>query len=109
MQIEEHLKLSRLFDLYGKLLSEKQQLVMDKYLNLDIGESEIAEMSGESRQSIHDAISKAKKQLILMEEKCEVLKNNIMIEQDLYKVKSLLLDDKNKDAIEIIDGIIKLF
>ena len=82
---------------------------MDKYLNLDIGESEIAEISGESRQSVHDAISKAKKQLILIEEKCEILKNIVMIEQDLYKVKSLLLKNNNKDAIEIIEGILKIF
>ena len=32
------------------------------YLNNDIGESELAELLGESRQSVHDAISKAKKQ-----------------------------------------------
>ena len=109
MQIEEHLKISRLFDLYGKLLSEKQQSVMDKYLNLDIGESEIAEMSGESRQSVHDAISKAKKQLILMEEKCGVLKNNTLIEQNLYKLKTLLLKNNNSDAINLIDEILKEF
>ena len=108
MQIEEHLKLLRLFDLYGKLLSEKQQLVMDKYLNLDIGESEIAEMFGESRQSIHDAISKAKKQLFLIEEKCGIFNNNINVEKKLSKLNSLL-GDTQKNAIELIDEIIKMF
>lgn len=109
MQIEEHFKLSRLFDLYGKLLSDKQQVVMDKYLNLDIGESEIAEMSGESRQSIHDAISKAKKQLILFEEKCEVLNTNNLVEQNLSLLKTLLIDKETIKAIELIDEILKMF
>ena len=59
MQIEELNVYTRLFDVYGKLLSKKQFEVMDKFLNLDLGESELAEMQGESRQSVHDAISKA--------------------------------------------------
>ena len=76
MQIEEHIKLSKLFDVYGKLLSQRQFEVFDKYLNLDIGESELARLSGESRQSIYDAINKAKKQLVAFEEKCGVVKHN---------------------------------
>ena len=63
MQIDERTKLTLLFDEYGKLLSDKQFEVMDKLLNLDISESEMAELENGSRQAIHDAIKKAKKQL----------------------------------------------
>ncbi len=48
MQIDEHNKLVALFDEYGNLLSIKQKEVLDKYLNLDIAESELAELQGES-------------------------------------------------------------
>ena len=61
MQIEEFCEYAVLFDIYGKLLSNKQYEVMDKFLNLDLGESELAELLGESRQSVHDAVAKAKK------------------------------------------------
>ena len=44
MQIDERTKLTMLFDEYGKLLSDKQFEVMDKFLNLDISESEMAEL-----------------------------------------------------------------
>ena len=60
MQIEEHNSLIELFDIYGKLLSDRQYEVMDKVLNLDLGESEVAELSGYSRQAVHDAITKSK-------------------------------------------------
>ena len=63
MQIEEKVTYTMLFDTYGKLLSKKQFEVMEQFLNLDLSESELAEFAGESRQSIHDAVSKAKKQL----------------------------------------------
>ena len=71
MQIEERNVLTKLFDIYGNLLSNKQFEVFDKYLNYDIGESELGELYGESRQSIHDAIAKAKKQLFILK-KAEV-------------------------------------
>ncbi len=108
MQIEEHLLLMELFDEYGGLLSEKQQSVMDKFLNLDIGESEIAEMSGETRQSVHDAISKAKKQLVLFEEKCKFIEKKSKIEVNCIELKSLLQKNHISDAKKLLDDIIKM-
>ena len=109
MQIEEHLFLMKLFDVYGKLLSEKQQFVMDKFLNLDIGESEIAELQNESRQSIHDAITKAKKQLFLFEEKCGFIEKNAKIESNCVKIKVFLQKNRILDANSTIDDTLKLF
>lgn len=104
MQIEELNVYTRLFDVYGKLLSKKQFEVMDKFLNLDLGESELAEMQGESRQSVHDAISKAKKQLLEFEEKCGIIKTVDNIKDKLVSAKAFLRD--SADANEIIDDII---
>ena len=104
MQIEELNVYTRLFDVYGKLLSKKQFEVMDKFLNLDLGESELAEMQGESRQSVHDAISKAKKQLLEFEEKCGIIKVVDNIKDKLISAKAFLQDSAN--ANEIIDDII---
>lgn len=103
MQIEELNNFTKLFDVYGKLLSKKQHDVMDKFLNLDLGETELAELQGESRQSVHDAISKAKKQLLDFEEKCGVVKNNQICKNNLEKVKVFLSQNRNDDAIDLID------
>ena len=108
MQIEEHLLLMKLFDEYGQLLSEKQQIVMDKYLNLDVGESEIAETQNESRQSVHDAITKAKKQLFLFEEKCNFVEKKSKIKANFIKIQAFLQENKISEAKNLIDETIKM-
>ena len=107
MQIEELTHLVRLFDVYGKLLSAKQQDVLDKFLNKDIGESEIAELTGSSRQSVHDAISKAKKQLIDIESKCKIVEINHNLREQLLHVK-VFLENANEDKAKVaLNDIIK--
>lgn len=107
MKIEEFYNFTRLFDVYGKLLSNKQYEVMNEHLNNDIGESELAGILGESRQSVHDAITKAKKQLVLFEEKCEFLKNQDSLKQKLVKAKALVENQSNDEAVCLIDEIIE--
>ena len=106
MQIEEHIKLSKLFDVYGNLLSQRQFEVFDKYLNLDIGESEQAKLSGESRQSIYDAINKAKKQLIAFEEKCKIVEHNEFMMSKIRQVKINLENNDINSSLKIIDELI---
>lgn len=106
MQIEKHNELVKLFDIYGKLLSNKQHDVTEKVLNFDIGVSELAKLDGESRQSIHDAVSKATKQLYIFEEKCEVLKNYNAIYEKLVKLKRDLEHGDTEELSNEIDSII---
>lgn len=67
--IEKTVYFGGLFDLYGKLLSRAQGAVMRDYYNNGLTLSEIAENSGVSRQAIYDAIVKAQKKLLEIEEK----------------------------------------
>ena len=105
MQIEELVNLSELYDIYGKLLSKKQYELMNEFLNFNLGESELAEMFGGSRQSVHDAISKAKKQLLQFENECGILISKNKSKQKLTNLKSILKD--NKEAQSLIDDIIE--
>lgn len=102
MQIDELTKFTLLFDCYGKLLSEKQYEVMDKFLNLDIGESEMAELENGSRQAIHDAIKKAKKQLLEFEEKCGFVKFKNNLASDLTLIENNIKDNIAKNKIKEI-------
>ena len=107
MQIEELNLFVKLFDTYGKLLSNKQYEVMDKFLNYNLSESELAELDSGSRQSIHDAITKAKKQLLDFEEKCQIVKFKELAKDNLLKVKAFLNEsEKNQSVESLIDGII---
>ena len=103
MQIEELVEFAELFDVYGKLLSKKQYEIMSEYLNFNLGESELAEMFGGTRQSVHDAITKAKKQLLDFEDKCHILKGVSQTKQKLIKLKKITKD--NIEAQNLINDI----
>jgi hypothetical protein len=110
MRVEEHIKFSLLFDIYGNLLSKKQYEVMDKFLNLDISESELAELDSESRQSVHDAVKKAKKQLMDFEEKCHLLDERLKRNQKLETSKAFLQGENfdAETALRLIDEAIDI-
>lgn len=102
MQIDELTKFTMLFDEYGKLLSDKQYAVMDKFLNLDISESEMAELENATRQSIHDAITKAKKQLLEFESKCGFVERKNALVQELESLSKKTIDLETKEELEKI-------
>lgn len=102
MQIDELTKFTMLFDNYGKLLSDKQYSVMDKFLNLDISESEMAELENGSRQSIHDAITKAKKQLLEFENKCGFVEQKTELLLSLKSLCENTTDEMTKKELEKI-------
>lgn len=58
-----------LFDFYGELLTDKQREYFDLHYNEDYSLSEIAEMTGISRQGVWDIIKRAEEQLRKTEEK----------------------------------------
>lgn len=58
-----------LFDFYGELLTAKQREYFDLHYNEDYSLSEIAEMTGISRQGVWDIIKRAEESLRGTEEK----------------------------------------
>ncbi len=83
MEIEKNIKLGKLFDAYGAILSQSQQDVLGEYLYYDLTGSEIAENKNISRQAVKDSLKKAIKKLEELEgrlhfvEKVEALTNEI--------------------------------
>ena len=57
--MEQFLYLSELFDLYGALLTERQQRCLELHLYEDFSLSEIGEELGISRQAVYDNIHRA--------------------------------------------------
>jgi len=101
---------SVLFDFYGKMLTEKQQTIMDCYYNKDLSLSEIAENEGISRQGVRDSIKRAEAQLLDMENRLNFVKkirriqnksDDILKEIDTKKpITDLNLIEKIKDLCE---------
>ena len=75
---------------------------MDKFLNLDISESEMAELEKATRQSIHDAITKAKKQLLEFESKCGFVEQKTELLSCLKNLCDITNDEMTKKELEKI-------
>lgn len=103
----DRIELSVLLDYYGKLLTEKQQKIMNLYYNEDLSLSEIAELNNTSRQAIYDLIKRCYKQLLTYEEKLCLMKEDMKLETQI----NVILDNLNKikvsdnEDIQIIEHI----
>ena len=64
-----------LLELYGELLTDKQYSVIDKYYNMDLSLSEIAQEDKITRQAVRDNIKKAEEKLEFFESKLKLYKN----------------------------------
>ena len=65
-----------LFDIYGEMLTQKQQDFICYYYNDDLSLAEIAENEGITRQGVRDAIKRAEAQLYSFEEHLGLHKKN---------------------------------
>lgn len=97
-----------LFDIYGDLLTEKQKTIMDYYYNDDLSLSEIGENGKISRQAIHDTIKKCEKLLYGYEEKLQLLKKSIILQETKEEIENILLklEHGNSEYIkEIVESL----
>ena len=96
-----NIHISELLDLYGVILSEKQQRILDGYYNNDLSLSEIAENEGITRQGVSDFVKRSEAQLLEYESKlglCERIKALKLSADRLREQKGDL-----NDLLEIID------
>ena len=91
--MENRIYLMDLFDLYGKLFTEKQQeYFIDYYFN-NLTLAEIGENNNISRAAVHSTIKEVEQKLIYYEDKIKLYKKR----QELEKViDNLNLEQKNK-------------
>ena len=62
-EINDDLRIGVLLDIYGGLLTERQNEIMTRYFADDLSLSEIAEQYGITRQGVHDAIKRGEETL----------------------------------------------
>lgn len=95
------LEANLLLDLYGSLLTKRQQEILSLYFQEDLSYSEISEELAISRQSVMDSVHKGLKQLERFEE-------NIKFNQFKQKIYSIIeastnLEDCKRSLIELLD------
>lgn len=97
MKVEENVKLCKLFDLYGKLLSKGQQEILNFYLFDDLTLTEIAENLNISRQAVNDSITKGEEKLKLYEEQLRFLERSESYQKEIANLREQLSKSKKED------------
>ena len=109
--MEKKVDISMLWQIYGKLLTEKQYEYIDYYYNNDLSLSEIAENDNITRQAVRDIIKKGERKLFEYEEKLLFMKKTInqeqKIQQVLWNLTKIQKDSSDKQVTSILEEIKK--
>lgn len=88
--MEKDFFVSTLNDVYGSLLTDKQQQMVNEYYNLDYSLAEIAENFGITRQAVHFSVKQATDALYMYESKLNLAKKMVALQLKLNDVMALL-------------------
>ena len=109
--MDKKVEISMLWQIYGKLLTEKQYEYIDYYYNEDLSLSEIAENEEITRQGVRDIIKKGEKKLFEYEEKLLFMKKTInqekQIQNILLNLNKIQKDSSDKKVTNILEEVKK--
>jgi len=86
---EKLLEIGTLFDFYGKLLSEKQYLVIELYYIHDLSLVEIGDELSVTRQGIFDLLRRAEQKLYQYEKNLGLVKKFYSSHEEIKKIIEL--------------------
>lgn len=104
--MDKHVKVSMLWQIYGKLLTKKQYNVLNDYYNNDLSLSEIAENNKISRQGVRDILMKGEGKLFEYEEKLAIMKKTEIQEEQIQLILSQLSEIKDNSSDKKIEKIL---
>ena len=109
--MDKKVEISMLWQIYGKLLTEKQYEYIDYYYNQDLSLSEIAENDNITRQAVRDIIKKGERKLFEYEEKLLFMKKTInqekLIQHILVNLNKIQKDSTDKKVTNILEEVKK--
>ena len=109
--MDKKVEISMLWEIYGSLLTDKQNEYIDYYYNQDLSLSEIAENDNITRQAVRDIIKKGERKLFEYEEKLLFMKKTInqeeKIQEILFNLTKIEKDSTDKQVTSILEDIKK--
>ncbi len=100
MDIDRRIEIDILFKYYGNLLTEKQQKIIDMYVDNNLSLQEVSVELNISRQAVKDALDKAVMTMENYEKKLKFISRDNKIKDALNKI-----DEKTKTKIlAILEG-----
>ena len=100
MDLEKSIYINELYDLYGSLLTKKQQEIIELYYCDDLSLSEISEQLEVSRNAVYDCLKKGVKQLENYEKELNLYQRKNELETYFEEIKS-----KYREQISLIEEI----
>lgn len=97
--LKEIVELTRLYDVYGPLLSDHKKEIFESYVLDNYSLAEIAEQVGLSRQGVRDIVRRCSKELQEAEEKLGFLKKMDRLSQRIEEVKIRTKDPEISDML----------
>ena len=88
-----------LYDTYGALLTEHQRTLVEGYYLYDLSFQELAETNGGSRQSVYDAVKKARKTLSDYEAKLSLVEIKKQVQAVADEIEDKTISKRLTDAI----------
>ena len=97
----KQLHISDLLDIYGSLLTEKQQRLLEYYYNDDLSLAEIAENEGITRQAVRATLKRAAAQLEQTEKLLGIYKQTAAISEKVDEIIRLCDEMQGENANRI--------
>lgn len=97
-RILEFIELSRLYDRYGGLLSEKSKNIVESYVVYDMSLGETAAETGLSRQGVRDVLIRSHEKLKKIDEVLRLVEGYDIINNELDKIEKELFGSEGSKA-----------
>jgi len=100
MDLNKNVELVQLFDLYGSLLTKKQQEIFNLYVLNDLSLAEVSAISNISRQAVKDSLDKAVNSMQKLENNLQILSKFNSIKSELEKIEMQVENPNLKKRIK---------
>lgn len=97
--MSKDLKIGILLDYYGDMLTKSQRELSQMYYNDDLSLSEIAELTGITRQGVYDSVKRSEVVLLELEEKLKLLDKEKQTDAQFEHILKLCYKISNADDI----------
>ena len=103
---EQRIRLSKLFSLYGSLLTEKQYQCLSYFFDDDYSLSEIADELQVSRQAVHDLLKRMEQTLERYEAKLHLLEKHELTQEQLRTALKHMQSGQSDAAIAQLEQML---
>lgn len=99
-ELYDFVKYGKLFEIYGGLLSDDRQQIMNLYFNFNMTLSEISKEKEISRQAVLDSIKKSCQKLDEFEDKLKLNERKLVLRERLEALKNAKTLDSIKSKVD---------